>query len=544
MSKRRLEVGEMNQHWVLNKQVNTSRTGIVVAASARAAEIGATVLAQGGNAVDAAVATACALHVVEPWSSGLGGGGCMLVHQARENRCHAIDFSMKSASDIDARNYPLLPGKERFGTFRWPRVEGGRNMSGPTSMLIPGAVDGLGQALERFGTWEWRRALAPAVELAERGWPVNWYTTLAIGTEARGLARFPGTRDVFLRDGHYAPTVEEADGVDAIRNPRDAAMLRRLAERGYRDFYEGDIARDLLSDVAACGRSWTAAELAAYRARVTEPMALDHAGVRLMVVPGLNGGPTALRFFERLLLDHAPTLGQPAPDDYLRIASVMRDCWTERYASLGDTGPRDKCTTHLNVVDAQGNMVSLTNTLGARFGSRVMLERLGLLMNNGMFWFDPEPGKPNSIGPGKWPLTNACPMVVARDGQAWLALGASGGRHIPPAVIQLLSFMVHHGLSLAQAFNTPRIDASDPAQVLCDHRLSPAVIERIAEHHGVALLEHTAYPMPFAVPSAVMRLDGQNSGMASIDVPYSVAISEEQLVRPSNTATREGNQPS
>jgi gamma-glutamyltranspeptidase/glutathione hydrolase len=537
MSKRRLEIGEMNQHWVLNKQVNTSRKGIVVAASARAAEIGATVLAEGGNAVDAAVAAACALHVVEPWSSGLGGGGCMLVHQASENRCHAIDFSMKSASDIDARDYPLLPGKERFGTFRWPRVEGGRNMSGPTSMLIPGAIDGLGQALERFGTWEWRRALAPAVELAERGWPVNWYTTLAIGTEARGLARFPGTRDVFLRDGHYAPTVEEADGVDAIRNPRDAAMLRRLAERGYRDFYEGEIARDLLADVAACGRTWTAAELAAYRARVAEPMALDHAGVRLMVVPGLNGGPTALRFFERHLHDHAPGLGQPTPDDYLRIASVMRDCWAERYASLGDTGPRDKCTTHLNVVDAQGNMVSLTNTLGARFGSRVMLERLGLLMNNGMFWFDPEPGKPNSIGPGKWPLTNACPMMVARDGQPWLALGASGGRHIPPAVIQLLSFMVHHGLSLAQAFNTPRIDASDPAQVLCDHRLSPAVIERIAGHHEVTLLEHTAYPMPFAVPSAVMRVDGQNSGMASIDVPYSVAISEEQLARPSNAAT-------
>ncbi|MCJ0764797.1 gamma-glutamyltransferase [Variovorax terrae] len=543
MSKLRLEIGEKHQHWVLSKQVTTSRTGVVVAASARAAEIGAAVLAQGGNAVDAAVAAACALHVVEPWSSGLGGGGCMLVHQARENRYHAIDFSMKAALDADPRNYPLAPGNARIGTFRWPRVEGGRNMSGPTAMLIPGAVDGLGQALERFGTWDWHRALAPAVDLAERGWPVNWYTTLAIGTEARGLARFPGTRDVFLRDGHYAPTVEEADGVDVIRNPRDAAMLRRLAERGYRDFYEGETARDLLADVAACGRTWTAAELAAYRARIAEPMALDHAGVRLLAVPGLNGGPTALRFFERYLRGHAPAPSQPTPDDYGHIASVMRDCWTERYASLGDTGPRDKCTTHLNVVDAEGNMVSLTNTLGARFGSRVMLERLGLLMNNGMFWFDPEPGRPNSIGLGKWPLTNACPMMVERAGQPWLALGGSGGRHIPPAVIQLLSFMLHHGLDLAQAFHTPRIDASDPAQVLCDHRLPPEVVARIAERHRVSLIEHAAYPMPFAVPSAVQRVGDLNSGMASIDVPYSVAVSEEDLAHPHPAATREGNKP-
>lgn len=544
MSKQRLEVGERHQHWVLSKHVNVSRTGIVVAASARAAEIGARVLAQGGNAVDAAVAAACVLHVVEPWSSGLGGGGCMLVHQAKENRYHAIDFSMKSASDVDPRDYPIAAGNERIGTFRWPRVEGGRNMWGPGAMLIPGAVDGLGQALERFGTWSWREALAPAVELAEAGWPVNWYTTLAIGTEARGLARFPGTRDVFLRDGHYAPTVEEADGVDVIRNPRDAAMLRRLADRGYRDFYEGETARDLLADVAACGRRWTSTELAAYRARVAEPMSLDHAGVRLLAVPGLNGGPTALRFFERYLREHAPVAGQPTPDDYLHIASVMRDCWAERYDTMGDTGPRDKCTTHLNVVDAQGNMVSLTNTLGARFGSRVMLERLGLLMNNGMFWFDPEPGKPNSLGPCKWPLTNACPMMVSRDGQAWLALGASGGRHIPPAVIQLLSFMVHHGLDLGEAFNTPRLDASDLAQVLCDHRLSEKVIERVAQHLPVKLVEHAAYPMPFAVPSAVMRADGRNSGMASIDVPYSVAVSEEAIALPHPTAkNREGSLP-
>lgn len=541
MSSHALNIGERHQHWVLSKHVNTSRKGIVVAASARAAEIGATVLAQGGNAVDAAVAAACVLHVVEPWSSGLGGGGCMLVHQAREHRTHAIDFSMKSARDVDPRDYPIVAGGERVGTFRWPKIEGGRNMSGPTSMLIPGAVDGLGQALERFGTWDWRSALAPAVELAERGWSVNWYTTLAIGTEARSLARFPGTRDVFLRDGHYAPTVEEADGVDVIRNPRDAAMLRRLAERGYRDFYEGETARDLLADVAACGRRWTATELAAYQARIGEPMALDHAGVRLLAVPGLNGGPTALRFFERYLDGHTPANGPPTPQDYQRMASVMRDCWAERYETMGDTGPRDKCTTHLNVVDAQGNMVTLTNTLGARFGSRVMLERLGLLMNNGMFWFDPEAGKPNAIGPGRWPLTNACPLMVARDGTPWLALGASGGRHIPPAVIQLVSFMVHHGMGLSDAFHTPRIDASDLAHVLCDHRLDAAVVARIAQTHRVQLLEHAAYPMPFAVPSAVMRVDGHNSGMASIDVPYSLALNEDEIARPSTATTRKGN---
>jgi gamma-glutamyltranspeptidase / glutathione hydrolase len=521
----------LGQHWDLSKRACHSASGIVVAASPPAAELGARILAAGGNAVDAAVGVACALHVTEPWSSGLGGGGFMLVHHAASRRVHAINFSMKSALDVDAADYPLLAGGRRTGPFQWPQVVDDRHSLGWGSIMIPGAVDGLGLALERFGTWRWDQVLDPVIGLAERGLTVGWYTTLAIASEARGLAAFPGTRDVFLRGGAFPPTVEGDDGADVVRDPKMPAFLARLAKEGPRDFYEGAIARDLVADMAEGGRRWTLADLAAYRARIREPITVDYRGETLIAAPDLNGGPTVLRFFEHYAREHRATRGKPGPADYAALARHMRARWEERYEGMGDTGAADRCTTHLNVVDRDGNMVALTNTLGNRFGSKVSLPRLGLLMNNGMFWFDPEPGRPNSIGPGKWPLTNACPLMAARDGRVWYAAGASGGRRVPPMMIQLASFLIDHGLDLETAFHVPRIDPVRLEAVSCDHRMTAEQVAAVAAVAPVRVTENATYPMVFAVPSAVVRdLDtGMNSGMTSIDVPYSLALSEDDV---------------
>jgi gamma-glutamyltranspeptidase/glutathione hydrolase len=519
-----------HQHWRLAKPAVVTDRGAVAAQSAIAADAGARALAAGGNAVDAAVVTALALHVVEPWSSGLGGGGIMVLDLPASGP-QAVNFSMKAAADALPERYPLAGVPGRHGPFQWARVAEDRNTFGPWSIMIPGAVDGLAVALERFGRLGWGDALEIVIPLAEAGIPVGWYTTFAIAVEARGLSRFAHARDVFLRDGLFAPVSESDDAPAVVRDPLMPALLRRLQARGPRDFYEGEIAGGLRADLAALGRDWPAADLAAYRARVTAPLRQPYRDAELLGVPGLNGAPTVMRFFAASAERFAPTLAPPGPQDYARFAALMRELWEERYASMGDEGPAsplERCTTHVAAVDREGGMASLTNTLGARFGSKVALPGSGLLMNNGMFWFDPEPGRPNSIGPGKWPLTNACPMIVRRGGAPVLALGAAGGRRVPPAVLQHIAIVLAHGLTIEAAAHTPRIDPVRPEAVACDHRLSAEVLAAIAAVAPVKVVENTVYPFLFACVSAVARdpATGQNTAQPSVDLPYAAAAVE------------------
>ena len=194
-------------------------------------------------------------------------------------------------------------------------------------------------------------------------------------------------------------------------------------------------------------------------------------------------------------------------------------------AELGADAPAGN-TTHLSVVDRDGNMVALTNTLLARFGARVVLPQTGIPLNNGMNWFDPVPGKPNSIAPGRRPLCNMCPMIASRDGAPWVALGACGGRRIMSAVTQLTSLLVDFSMSLDRAFATPRLDASG-ATIVVDETMAPEDRAALAQLGGVETVPNTLYPSRFAVPSAVMRAPGGlNSGMAHIVSPVAAAVPE------------------
>lgn len=518
-----------HQHWNLSKAQAVSDGGIVTSQSAIAAAAGARALAAGGNAVDAAIVTAMALHVTEPWSSGLGGGGFMLLDLPGTG-AQAINFSMRAAGDVDPARYPTT-GTTRHGPFQWPLVVEERNTVGYDSILIPGAVDGFALALEKFGTLSWGDALEHVIPLAEAGLPVGWYTSLAIAVEAHQIARFPHTRDVYLRGGYFVP-VSESDGEKVhIRDPLMPGFLRRLQRNGARDFYAGEIGASIVQDMQAGGRQWTLADLDSYHARLSAPEASPYRGFELMGVPGLNGAPTVMRFFRQMEQRHTPTGAAPAPEDYATFAALMRELWEERYQSMGDDQAQDKCTTHVSVVDRAGGMASLTNTMGARFGSKVALASTGLLMNNGMFWFDPEPGRTNSIGPGKWPLTNACPMLARRDGRPVLALGAAGGRRVPPTVLQLLSFAIDYGMDLEAAFHTPRIDPVRLEAVSCDHRLPKEAIEAIRRVAPVKINENAVYPVMFACAGAVARdwAKGRNSGMTTIDLPYATPVTEDEV---------------
>ncbi len=218
----------------------------------------------------------------------------------------------------------------------------------------------------------------------------------------------------------------------------------------------------------------------------------------------------------------------PDGDDFLRYAHAIRDAYTDRFETMGHDSPTPACTSHLAVVDRAGNMVSLTNTLLARFGSKVVLPGSSMLMNNGTMWFDPRPGRPNSIAAGRRPLSNMCPVLATREGTAWLAIGAAGGRRIVPALVQLVSFLIDLDLSLEAAFDQPRIDLSDGRTVTCDDRLPGTVTARIAEAFPTTRQPPGVYPPLFAVPSAVVRhgATGRHCGAAHPRSPWAGVAAE------------------
>jgi gamma-glutamyltranspeptidase/glutathione hydrolase len=211
---------------------------------------------------------------------------------------------------------------------------------------------------------------------------------------------------------------------------------------------------------------------------------------------------------------------------------VLRDAYTDRLVAMGE--PADQLaptsTTHLNVVDRQGNMVALTQTLLSVFGSKVVLPSSGILMNNGIMWFDPRPDSPNCIAPGKRPLTNMCPVIASRNGKPWFAIGASGGRKIFPAVLQISSFLIDHEMHLEDAFHQPRIDASGGDTVAFDPLLPGVIRKALADEFPVQPVELVVYPTNYACPSAVLRdpKSGENFGVADVMSPWSGAVSEEE----------------
>lgn len=511
------------QTWQIKKGQLTSERGVVVAQHFEAARAGADVLAKGGNAMDAAVTCALALSVVEPWLSGVGGGGFLLYGDGTTGAVSALDFNVRATRNIDPAHYPLMEGSGG-DWFNWPAVKDDRNIIGYGSICVPGAIDGLARALERHGTMSWAEALEPAIALAERGMVVDWFTALCLAIDAQGLSRFEYSSELFLDDG--MPIKTPANGGSAhLPMPKKAQTLRRLADAGPREFYEGDIARALVEDLNAGGCVIDARDLADYAARWAAPAAASYRDVEINVIAELSGGPSFLHAMAELQAKLEP--GERPTAEVVRLyAQVIRHAYEYRLQHMGHAAKREDCTSHVSVVDAHGNMVSLTNTLLSRFGSKVTLPHSGILMNNGMMWFDPRPGVANAIAPGTQPLANMCPVLFTKNGKPYLAIGAAGGRQIFPALVQLSSYILDYRMSLETAFHEPRIDASSPT-ILVDRMAQPDVAAAIAKDFPVHIVSNTLHPVNFAVPSAVMADDeGRRIGMAHPSNPWA-AVAEE-----------------
>jgi gamma-glutamyltranspeptidase/glutathione hydrolase len=245
----------------------------------------------------------------------------------------------------------------------------------------------------------------------------------------------------------------------------------------------------------------------------------------------MTGGPTLAQCLRALQPMLSPANGGPDANSYVAYAKALDAGYKARLDTMGDNEApgAPSCTTHFSIVDRHGNLCAVTQTLLSMFGARVVAPSLGILLNNGIMWFDPEAGKPNSLGPGKRCLGNFCPVVGAFGDGRSVALGASGGRKIIGTVLQMLSFMIDHGQDLAAAFHQPRIDQSGGAQVIADAALPASVIDALGAHFPTVPARRTCFPYAFAVPAGVMR-DGEiNTGCTEIMSPWGDAVAEDAL---------------
>jgi gamma-glutamyltranspeptidase/glutathione hydrolase len=412
-------------------------------------------------------------------------------------------------------------------------VVGDRNIQGATAVAVPGVVAGMDLAHAEYGRLPWRDLLAPAVRLAQEGLLTDWYSSLLTTAAARQLAADPDAARLFLDDGTW-PIIGfwTAASERHLDQRAMAATLEAIGRNGAREFYAGDVARALIADLRHKGSVMSEADLAAYKARMVDAQTVPYRRARVHVAPGLTGGPTLADALGFLAADLVPARGAPGAASYVAYARALDHAFTARLADFGDAaGLREpahapSCTTHFSIVDAQGNMCSVTQTLLSLFGSRTVSPTTGLLLNNGIMWFDPEPGKPNSLGPGKRCLGNFCP-VIGEDGDGRrFALGASGGRRIIGAVLQIASFMIDHGMTLEQAFHQPRIDMSGGGRVTADRTLPRPVLDALAQAFPTTTTVRTGYPYAFAHPAAVLREGETNMGCTEIMSPWGDVVAE------------------
>lgn len=551
--------------WMPQRTSPISTYGMVAAKMPQAAQIGAEILARGGNAVDAAVATAFAVGVCEPWMNGLGGGGYMVVWLAKEQRALVIDYHMRAPHNATPDMFPLVPaGSAEAGFFGWPVTEGNRHVMGPHSVAVPGTLAGLALALERFGTMSLAGVLAPAIALAEDGFPVTWNMTTSIAKAVTTIRTYPETAKTFLTAaGDPLVTIEQASPA-MIRQPELAETLRRIAADGPDVFYKGEIGKKIADYLQAEGTVFSADDLASYEAKIVEPHAVDYHGHTLYTNPGGSGGTSLAQALTALDLVDSGS-GERSVEQWHTMAHIFRQAFADRFSYLADpefedvpiaaligddharrtveslgeraTTPtpgdrtalgvthdlaasvpdymKDGSTTHLGVIDRDGNAVSLTQTLLALFGSRVTIPGTGILMNNGMMWFDPEPGRPNSVAGGKKPLNNMAPALVVENGTVVASVGASGGRKIMNCNAQQVMNIVDRGMSAQEAIDAPRIDCSTTS-VVTSSREHDSMRDALADlGYRVQTRHEGLLTADFSSPMAIRRsADGTLDGGA------------------------------
>jgi len=521
---------------VVTKQTPLAPRGMVVAEHWRGADVGATILERGGNAIDAAVATAIAMTVIEPFMSTVAGSGTMLVHLAKKGETVALNFNGIAPLAAHDGIYRIASGVSD-GLFAWPRTENAANEYGHLAVAVPGSLAGLALAAEKYGTMDWRDIVAPAIKLARDGFEVDWYLAQNQAKAAEDLQQFPETARTYLRQSKWAHRPAGMQAGDKMVYADLARSLELIAKDGPDALYKGALGQALVDDMKANGGLIRSEDLRAYRVLVEPALTMRYRDTDLAFSPGSTGGPTAVEILNILAEFPSNRVGWNTVDGLHVRASAIARAFRDRFEHLGDPamvkvpwerllsreyargvaaeirrgkpgsrrGPKaaDECTTHVGAIDKQRNMVALTNTAVSLWGSRVVVPGTGILLNNGMIWFNPEAGKANSVAAGKRGLVNMVPVLGLKRGQPSFTLGAPGGRGIVSGIPQVVSNIVDLKATPQAAIEAPRLH-TEGAEVLVSTRVGEKALAGLAKKgHAVVPKEESYSSLNFSRPIAI-----------------------------------------
>ncbi|MCI5107044.1 MAG: gamma-glutamyltransferase [Pseudomonadales bacterium] len=465
--------------------------GIVSSASRLASEVGVDILKQGGNAIDAAVATAFALAVTWPTAGNIGGGGFLVYHGA-DGHATTFDFREKAALAATEDMYLGLDG----------RVQNNSNHAGALSVGVPGTVAGMYLAHQELGALPWEDLVAPAVRLAREGIPITYALQSGFARNEPRFSNYPSSMEKFFKEdgSHY-------DLGETWYQPDLAHTLELIQNEGHDGFYRGENARRLADFLGSIGGIITEEDLAIYEAVEREPIRGNYRGYDIVSMPPpSSGGVTLVQMLNILEGFDLSQMGHNSADYLHVLTESMRRAYANRAEFLGDPDfnegmPLDRLTskdyaaelrasidmdrksesdennfaqiyesedtTHYSVVDKDGNMVSVTYTLEYGYGSAIVAAGGGYLLNNELGDFNAIPGltdrsgtigtAPNLVEPQKRPLSSMTPTIVAQDGMPVFAVGSPGGRTIINTTLQAILNVIDHDMNIAQAVEAPRI---------------------------------------------------------------------------------------
>lgn len=505
------------------------QNGMVSGPERLATETGVAVLASGGNAVDAAVAVTFALAVTYPQAGALGAGGFLLYRDAEANH-HALDCRETAPADLDARLFIDEDG----------RPIPGLSLESGLAVGVPGLVAGLAEAHGRWGSRPWAELLAPAIRLAEEGFPVYPWLAESIERAADRLMPDPDARKIFARRDGPLRAGESLVQSDLART------LRQIAQDGPSAFYEGPVAQAIVESVRQAGGVMSAGDLTAYRATVRRPIEVSYRGHRVITFPPPSGGGvTLLQVLTTLERYDLASSGPGASLTVHLIAEAERRAFADRSRWLGDPdfvdvpvahlldpnylarrgatirtdratpsasvqpgeplggGPGN--TLHFSVADSAGRAVAFTMTLNQWFGTGIVATGTGVLLNNEIDDFAVTPGVPNlygltgessnAVAGGKRPLSSMTPTIVEAPGggpRPLLILGSPGGAKIPTSVLQVLINVIDHGMTPQEAVDAPRFHHQwQPDKIRHEKRAFPAdvTVNLIARGHALEASE-------------------------------------------------------
>jgi len=477
---------------IVHRSTVTGKRGMIASAHPLASVAGLRILIDGGNAIDAAVAVAAALNVVEPYMSGLGGDGYMHIYSAREGEHKVLDYMGRA---------PYAATFDEVG-------EAASRERGPRSPIIPGACGGWLAALERYGSMDAAAVFRPAIEYAEQGFPLTVKNAEFTEFSVPEMLKYPSTTANYLPHGR-APRAGEL-----MTQPDLAASMRAIAEGGVEVFYRGEIADKLVRCMEENGGLITQRDLNDFAVEWQEPVAVSYRGYLVYGPPppcqavqyletlnimegfdvatmGHNSAATLHRFVEAAKLaqadraeyagvDDPPTSGLLSKEFAARrraeIGAQARPSGGERFTSdkmadevlAGDPREwmRSECTTHFSVADEAGNAVGVTQSLGAGYGSAFVIPGTGIALNNFLYWMDSDPQSPNAVGPGRKLEMCMSPAQVWDDQGLRFLIGTPGSYGILQTTPQMIMNVIDHGMNIQAAIEAPRVKATAPGTLV------------------------------------------------------------------------------